>query len=651
MYKFFPGRYDKVDTILLHPLKDGEELMKRMIAGALCLAVFLSCAALLSACSARGGTLTIGTTARITGDFSPWWTDCMGDREVVSLIEGYSTVATDKNGKLIANPQIVTNLSETENKDGSRTYTLTFAEDLRFSDGTPINAAHYAAWVLLFSSPVIRAAGGNGAAGVHFVGWEAYFFGETDTFAGVRLMGPYQLALTAAPEDAVNYFGLYPIRIEPLPVHVWLPPDVSVTDEGSGAKLTGNFSTEACADYIRAARWDHTDRVCTGPFRLASYDMEKHEAILMKNEYYKGSYDGTKPKLDQIVYKEVAAASMFSQLKEGDLDVLHGITGAAAINEALSLEDTGDFKSVRYDSDGCESILLRCDYGPTQYEEVRRGIACLLDRERLAETVLYEYGQEVILPYGPVLKLYDRLEEYADTHLQEYAYSPEMAEGFFIRAGFILGEDGEPYESGIRYKEVTKEEGEAFGRCVYLDGRWLMPLTIDWCTYEESTVASYLRFMMTDAKETIDCGISFARTELPYEEYLACLYRDDSNGARYANPMYGMYDIFYSFGTVYDVSGLYAADASRGITGENLTGLRDETLAAAARLSAGVRSHDDDGFVSNFNKFADRHNQLLPEIPLYSAVTFDVFSTKVNGYDAGTMKNIAQSVLKCSVGK
>ncbi len=626
--------------------------MRRMIAGAVCAAVLLSSSGMLSACSASGGTLTIGTTAEITGDFEPWWTDCMGDREVVSLIEGYSTVATDKDGKLIMNPQIVTDLAETANDDGSRTYTLTFAEDLCFSDGTPINAAHYAAWILLFSSPVIRACGGNGTAGIHFVGWDSYFSGETDAFTGVRLLGPYQLALTVSAKDAVNYFGLYSIRIEPLAVHVWLPPEVSVTDTGNGAKLTGDFTLDACGEYIRAARWDHTDRVSTGAFRLASYDAEKSEAILAKNEYFKGTYDGTKPMLDQIVYREVSAASMFQQLKTGELDILHGITGAGAIGDALQMEDTGDYKSIRYDSDGCEAILFRCDYGPTQFEDVRRGIASLVDRELLAESALDDYGEEVILPYGPVLKLYDRMEEYADTHLQAYEYSPAAAEGFFIRAGFILGADGEPYKSGIRYKEVTKEETAGFERCVYLDGRFLMPLVIDWCTYEGSAVASYLRFMVTDAAETVKTGISFARTELPYEEYLACLYRDDSHGVRYENPMYSMYDVFYSFGTVYDVSGLYTADAVRMETGENLTGIHDDALSlAASSMSAGTASGDDDAFLGNFNTFALRHNQLLPELPLYSAVTFDIFSTKVNGYDAGSMKNIAQSVLKCSVGK
>ena len=133
------------------------------------LSVSTVCGTLFSlvSCSPDGGVLKIGTTAHLTGDFTPWWTDSMGDREVASLIEGYSTVVADKDGNFVMNPQIVTDLAETANEDGTRTYTLTFADDLRFSDGTPMTAEHFAAWVLLFSSPVILACGGSGTAGIH----------------------------------------------------------------------------------------------------------------------------------------------------------------------------------------------------------------------------------------------------------------------------------------------------------------------------------------------------------------------------------------------------------------------------------------------------------------------------------------------------
>ncbi|MBQ8748165.1 MAG: hypothetical protein IJZ08_09930 [Clostridia bacterium] len=615
------------------------------------LSVSTVCGTLFSlvSCSPDGGVLKIGTTAHLTGDFTPWWTDSMGDREVASLIEGYSTVVADKDGNFVMNPQIVTDLAETANEDGTRTYTLTFADDLRFSDGTPMTAEHFAAWVLLFSAPVILAVGGSGTAGIHFDGWQAYLSGEADTFTGVRLLSENRLSLTVTAEDSVNYYGLYNILLEPLAVHEWLPEGITVADDGTGVYFSGDFTVEACAEMIESARWDTTDRVTAGPFRLAEFDTERREAILERNEYFKGTYDGTKPTLDRIVYREVNTASMFAELQNGDLDVLHGITGVSAINDAFSMENTGDYKTIRYDSDGCDALLFRCDYGPTQYADVRRGIAYLLDREELTESRFNDYAETVDAPYGPVLKIYDFIDDYADVKLDSYEKSAELAVGSFIRAGFVLGEDGQPYVSGIRYKEVTAEEAKSAPRSIYTDGKYLMPLIIDYCTYDGSMLSLFLRAMITDTPETEKTGISFARTELPYEEYLAYVYRDGSQGETYLTPKYCMFDVFYSFGTVYDVRMLYAGYP---IAWENLSGIRDSSLEEAAfSLAAGIPSGNDNRYREKFAQFCTVHNQLLPELPLYAAVTVDVFSTKVNGYDAGAMKNIAQSVLKCSVGK
>ncbi len=602
-----------------------------------------------TSCSADGGVLRIGTTAHLTGDFTPWWTDSMGDREVASLIDGYATVVADKDGNFVMNPQVVTSLTETADKDGTRTYTIMLADDLRFSDGTPITAESYAAWVLLFSSPVILSCGGSGTAGMHFEGWQAYLSGETDFFSGVHLLSDQMLSVTVSAEESENYFGLYPTLLEPLAIHEWLPSDIRVTDDGNGAQFSGGFTYEACREKIETARFDNVDKVSAGPFRLASYDAERHEAILEKNEYFKGTYDGIKPMLDQIVYREVTPSSMFAELQNGKLDVLHGITGAASIGNAFAMEDSGDYKTIRYDSDGCDALLFRCDFGPTAYADVRRGIAYLLDREELTESRLDEYGETVYAPYGPVLRAYDFIEEYADTYLEEYDPSAEMAQGCFIRAGFILGEDGEAYTDGIRYKEISADEARRAPRSVYVDGKYLMPLIIDYCTYAGSELSSYLRVLMTDTPETDRVGISFARTELPFREYLSYLYRDASMGETYLAPKYCMFDIFYSFGTVYDVRMLYAQDP---ISWENLSGIENTELSDAAfALSAGVPAGNDARYYEHFAQFCALHNRLLPELPLYAAVTVDVFSTKVNGYDSGTMKNIAQSVLKCSIGK
>lgn len=576
----------------------------------------------------------------------------MGDREIASLIDGYATVAENKNHSFITDPQVVTDLSETVNPDGSRTYSLEFARDLRFSDGVPITAANYAAWLLLFASPEIVQCGADGSAGDNLLGWSAYNSGFSRTFAGVRVPEEYRLMLTVAPEYADNYFGLYGIFVRPLAMHVWLPEGITVSDSEGGASFSGNFEYETCRETVEAARFSYTDRVCAGAFRLVSYDAKKHEAVLMKNEYYKGTYDGTKPILDSIVYTEAKPETMFTMLKNGEYDIIHGISGKDGIGGALDAEDTGKYKTIRYDGDGYAALLFRCDFGPQQFPEVRRGIAYLLDRESLASEALGEYGEVVSAPYGKILRIYDWLRDFEYSHLNRYEYDTEQAKKCFEESGFILGADGKPYESGVRYREVTETEAWGSSRCIVVDGRLIMPLIVDWCTYSGSQDAPYLDTFIADTDETRTAGLSFEKTVLPYEEYLAYLNRDGSRGKEYTNTTFGMFDIFHSLGTVYDVSDEYTDNYARIAAGSNRCGITDAALAqAAASIGMHVLPGEDEMFARQVEEFFGLYNDLLPEIPLYSSVVVDIFSADIKGYEAGSMKTVAQTVLKCSVGR
>ena len=60
---------------------------------------------------------------------------------------------------------------------------------------------------------------------------------------------------------------------------------------------------------------------------------------------------------------------------------------------------------------------------------------------------------------------------------------------------------------------------------------------------------------------------------------------------------------------------------------------------------------EDEMFARQVEEFFGLYNDLLPEIPLYSSVVVDIFSADIKGYEAGSMKTVAQTVLKCSVGR
>lgn len=82
---------------------------------------------------------------------------------------------TTKTGNYEWNPNVVVNHEETENADGSKTFTIEIAKDLKFSDGTPIDAYDYVGWSLVFSSPVAaQAAGKDHMAAMRIVGYNAF---------------------------------------------------------------------------------------------------------------------------------------------------------------------------------------------------------------------------------------------------------------------------------------------------------------------------------------------------------------------------------------------------------------------------------------------------------------------------------------------
>ena len=123
------------------------------------------------------------------------------DLAVEGLTSGYSTVYTDMGGVYRwADTDIVRKHTETENEDGTKTFTVEIAKGLTFSDGSPIRVENYLIGVLVGSSKVMKEAGGGDAAGLTLVGYDDFnaYTGEGDIvpFSGVRMLDDYTFSVT-----------------------------------------------------------------------------------------------------------------------------------------------------------------------------------------------------------------------------------------------------------------------------------------------------------------------------------------------------------------------------------------------------------------------------------------------------------------------
>ena len=261
------------------------------------------------------------------GDF---FTEMFGndtaDIDVRALIHGYNLVNWDQNqGVYVLDPSVVTNSQEiagqeqwvvTDDEYGNRSYNLLIADDLYFSDGTPITAWDYAFSLLLMMAPEVEEIGGKIYRAQHILGYEEYINycrakmeGKTDEelmeepdkysycLSGVEVLSDHQLVITLDHEFLPYFFEVGLLLCEPYPIHV-LAPGCKVYDDGLGVYI-GNadqsveepiFTPDLLAKTIldKETGYNSHPSVVCGPYVMLSYDgVTSH---FERNPYFKGAW-------------------------------------------------------------------------------------------------------------------------------------------------------------------------------------------------------------------------------------------------------------------------------------------------------------------------------------------------------------------------
>lgn len=439
------------------------------------------------------------------------------DLAVQTLTSGYSTVVTNERGLYTwADGNILKAREERDNEDGTKTFTMRIADDLTFSDGSPIRAENYLAATLVGSSKVMKEAGGGESAGLTLVGYEEFnaYDGEGDPvpFSGVRLLDEYTFSVTVKEEYADYYYALRYGAFTPVSTALYCGT-YAMKDDGEGVYLDKDFyrktdkngiSSYAMASTITANLANVSERAFpyAGPYVVENYDGATRVATLKRNPRYKGDHRG-KPSIERISYVKIIPETQLDQLKKGRVDVLASVTGGEETRAALAVVDNVKFKETHYDRAGYGKLAFRCDFGPTQFAEVRRAILHTIDREEFAQTFTGGYGSVVHAPYhagsDAYLAVKDRL------RLNAYEYSVEKAKAELIKGGWTYNADGSDYEEnkgGIRYKKLSGYEKTynnlTFAstdnkyKTVKVDGEYYMPLVINWMGTQPNPVTDQL---------------------------------------------------------------------------------------------------------------------------------------------------------------
>lgn len=560
----------------------------------------------------------IGSSTELSGDFRfPGWGGSSAgaaDQDVNGLTVGYSTMETNQGGAYVWNATAVKSHTETEDADGNLVVTIEINEGLKFSDGSDIKAVNYLAYVLAFSSPVVKSANHPGMSGQAMVGFDEFtaYDGtndgatveETDdegnvlssvvaskAFSGIRLLGDYKFSLTisAAKGYYPYYFANTYGAVSPYPMALIFGEGVEIKDDGNGAYITGNWYDMGADDiyakkaHIEEARYDVTKYPFSGPYVIKEWDKSTAQCTLEINPNFVGNFEGQKPSIKTIVYTKIISETQLDQFTTGQLDVLSGITGGDDTKEALAVVDNsnGKFAEVHYQRAGYGKVQFDCDFGPTMFTSVRQAIAYVLNTAEFASAFTGGYGTVIYGPYSPDFDMWQAVKD--DIELIDYSFSVENAKQALIDDGWVYNSKGEAFVEGqtgvdaVRYKKLTAEEAAVLDgvnktyasventdgieyKTVEINGEYYMPLVINWFGTVPNDVTEMLAARLVNTETVKSIGMVVRSSTGDFNKLLGEIYRMESYGYG-GTPTYSMFNLATGWNSaIYDYSWNWSLD-------------------------------------------------------------------------------------------
>ena len=571
------------------------------------------------------GQLVIGTLTDLESDFyDARFNNSATNYKLYDLLHGYGTVVSDVDGAFVYDPTVVKSHEEVENEDGTKTYTVTINDGLVWSDGTPITAKDYVFQLLLESSPEMNQVDGYPSqAGYSLVGYDAYFAGETENFAGVHLVDDMTYSVTVKAEELPYHYDITYATAAPRPMHV-IAPDCDVVDSAEGASITGEFTADLLLKTINDpdTGYRYNPSVVCGPYMFESYDTASRQGTVVVNPNYAGDYRGVKPVIEKVIIKTVKNDTMINELASGSVDLLFQCSGADTINGGLDLVDQGKAEKNTFLRNGYGKIQFDCSQFPTDSQNVRQAIAYCLDRGEFARQYSGGYAAVVHSYYGLAQWEYQESKTWIDENLETYEKNIDKAKELLDADGWNKNADGSDYSgTGTRYKEVDGE---------------LKPLVIEWANTDGNPVSELLATMLPEAMT--DAGMELKATTMDFPTLSACI-------SHSGDKIYNMYNLATGFALASSPWYYYSTDPVWMQGGYNSNWIVDKDLEAAAYALKPIAYDDDAAWLPAWQNFMKVWNEKMPDVPLYSDEYYDFYSTRLKGWSSSSVWEWSRAVL------
>lgn len=642
--------------------------MKKFLALLLAVVMVLTMVACGEGKKKADGQVVIGTSTEASGDWAysafvrnPNATD----NSVVKLTDDMATVESNQHGDYVINKTVVKSYERIEEENGNVTFKFVINDGLKFNNGEAVTAENFVAWTMFLVSPAGKEMGVVSATYNMLPGGLAYRNGETNVLSAVRLYDEKTFSITIAKtgEDGETsylpyYYDLTYAQMQAVNLTYWFGEGWSVKDDGEGVYFVNadgkEFTAETVGDTVTAGRFATGNRVTAGPYNLVSYDQSSGEIVLEVNENYNGNFEGQKPGIQKLVIVKTSDDTVMDMISTGQIQIYSGIADGAQVNAVFDLIEAGtiDSSPSQYDRAGYGYFGFACDLGPAQFTEFRQAVAYLLNRVEFAQTFCQGWGSVVHGPYCTAFTMTSKTD--IDKKVNHYDYNPEKAVELLKQAGFVYNADGSDYVDGsgeVRYAKVTEEQAryyESFNK-VLADGTILMPATLNWASSEGNSVSALLTTMLASSDATKAAGISIVKTEMTFPSLLSYMYRQEMNGAvgDFSVPTYNMFNLATGYnGGVYDESYNWTTDPEYIEQGYNVQHLYDKELDKLSMdMVYGVEPGDEATYLSLWEKYIIRWNELLPMVPLYSNIYVTVYPNTIDNYAEDSFWGFERAIL------
>jgi peptide/nickel transport system substrate-binding protein len=308
-------------------------------------------------------------------------------------------------------------LSWTTSKNGL-SWTFKLRQNVKFSDGTPFNAAavctNFTRW-FSFPAPL------QSDALSYY--WQTVFGGfrnpaagnpgpDKSLYKGCKSHGAYSVSilLTRRSSSFLAALGLPNFGIASPTALKKYQADAGTVDATGVFHPTGSFATQ--------------HPIGTGPYMLSSWQVGSKLELVANPKYW-----GPKPKIQRVIFRPIGdTAARLQALQTGEIQGMDGVNPAdintIKSDKGLKLIPRSPF-SVGY-------VGINQSIAPMDKLQVRQALAYGLDRKTVA-TAFYAGQGTTATQFMP-----PSLQGFAKTGLADYPYNPDKSKQLLQSAGLTL---------------------------------------------------------------------------------------------------------------------------------------------------------------------------------------------------------------------